>query len=193
MQGQEQNIFQPKAERVRTNDSKIAGLDERSTQAPEIAVHSSIISSPINRNINPTQIEHNVVTPESNLKNNALWLQMSEYVDQTQTQFLELRASHQRMKTLTACMDKIVKTLQEGHAQLRKASEETNKRLNQVIEKQNHSKSDRNCMDQDINKLFSVYHNMRPQPQGHVMQDPYNQKEIKPDAILVNKGRSPSQ
>ncbi|MBW0479687.1 hypothetical protein O181_019402 [Austropuccinia psidii MF-1] len=90
-------------------------------------------------------------------------------------------------------MDKIVKTLQEGHAQLSKASEETNKRLNQVLEEQNHSKRHRDFLDQDINKLFNVYHNMKPQPQGHVMYNPYHQEDIKPDAILANKARSSSQ
>ncbi|MBW0523571.1 hypothetical protein O181_063286 [Austropuccinia psidii MF-1] len=34
---------------------------------------------------------------------------------------------------------------------------------------------------------------MKPQPQGHVMDNPYNQEDIKPDAILVNKAQSPSQ
>ncbi|MBW0555187.1 hypothetical protein O181_094902 [Austropuccinia psidii MF-1] len=85
-------------------------------------------------------------------------------------------------------MDKIVKTLQEGHAQLSKASEETNKRLNLVFEEQHHSKRDRDCLDQDINKLFNVYHNLKPQPQGQVMDNPYQ-----PDAMLMNKARSPSQ
>ncbi|MBW0536599.1 hypothetical protein O181_076314 [Austropuccinia psidii MF-1] len=193
MQGQEQNLFQPKAERVRPNDPEAVELGERSTQALKIVVHTSRISSPINGNITPTQVGHNVVTPESNLKNNSLWLKMSQYAEETQNQFTDLQESHQRMKTLTACMDKIVKTLQEGHSQLSKASEETNKRLNQVFEEQNHSKSDRDCLDQDINKLFHVYHNMKPQPQGHVMEDPYHQEEIKPDSMLVNKERSPSQ
>ncbi|MBW0577676.1 hypothetical protein O181_117391 [Austropuccinia psidii MF-1] len=90
-------------------------------------------------------------------------------------------------------MDKIVKNLQEGHAQLRKASEETNKRLNLVFEEQNHSKRDRDCLYQDTNKLFNVYHSMKPQPQGHVMDDPYHQDDIKPDAMLMNKERSLSQ
>ncbi|MBW0523114.1 hypothetical protein O181_062829 [Austropuccinia psidii MF-1] len=90
-------------------------------------------------------------------------------------------------------MDTIVKTLQEGHAQLRKDSEETNKRLNLVFEEQQHRKRDRDCLDQDINKLFNVYHKMKPQAQGHVINNPYHQDEIKPDAILVNKARSPSQ
>ena len=34
---------------------------------------------------------------------------------------------------------------------------------------------------------------MDPQPQGHVMDNPYHQEDIKPDSILVNKARSPSQ
>ncbi|MBW0485097.1 hypothetical protein O181_024812 [Austropuccinia psidii MF-1] len=90
-------------------------------------------------------------------------------------------------------MDKIVKPLQEGHAQLRKTSKETNKRLNQVFEEQHHSIRDRDCLDQEINKLFNVYHYMKPQPQSHVMDNPYHQEDIKPDSILVNKTRSPSQ
>ncbi|MBW0541795.1 hypothetical protein O181_081510 [Austropuccinia psidii MF-1] len=56
---------------------------------------------------------------------------MSKYSEQTQNPFSELQESHERMITLTASMHKIVKTLQEGHAQLSNASEETNKRLNQ--------------------------------------------------------------
>ncbi|MBW0468480.1 hypothetical protein O181_008195 [Austropuccinia psidii MF-1] len=118
---------------------------------------------------------------------------MSQFSEKTQKQLSELQASHERMKTLTASMDKIVKNLQEGHAQSRKASEETNKRLNQVFEEQHHRKRDSDRLDQDINKLFNVYHNMKPQPQGHVMDNPYHQEDIKPDAILVNKARSPSQ
>ncbi|MBW0484480.1 hypothetical protein O181_024195 [Austropuccinia psidii MF-1] len=90
-------------------------------------------------------------------------------------------------------MDKIVKTLQEGHAQLSKASEETNTRLNLVFEEQHHSKRDSDFVDQDIKKLFNVYHNMNPQPQGHVMDNLYYQYEIKPNAMLMNKARSPSQ
>ncbi|MBW0488543.1 hypothetical protein O181_028258, partial [Austropuccinia psidii MF-1] len=34
---------------------------------------------------------------------------------------------------------------------------------------------------------------MKPQPQGHVMDNPYHQKDIKPDAMLVKNARSPSQ
>ncbi|MBW0473925.1 hypothetical protein O181_013640 [Austropuccinia psidii MF-1] len=97
------------------------------------------------------------------------------------------------MKKLTASMDRIVNTLHEGHSQLSKASEETNKRLNQIFEEQHHSKRERDFLDQDINKLFNVYHNMKPQPKGHVMDNPYHQEDIKPDSVLKNKARSPSQ
>ncbi|MBW0556495.1 hypothetical protein O181_096210 [Austropuccinia psidii MF-1] len=192
-QGQEQDLFSPKAERVRPNDPEAVGLGKGSTQEPEVVVNNSRINSPLNRNITPTQIEHNAVSPESNLNSDALWLQMSQYAEQTQKQFAELESSHERMKKFTASMDKIVKTLQEGHAQLTKASEETNKRLNIVFEEQHHSRRDRDCLDQDMNKLFNVYHNMKPQPQVHVMDNPYYQDKIKPDAMLVNKARSPSQ
>ncbi|MBW0578117.1 hypothetical protein O181_117832 [Austropuccinia psidii MF-1] len=97
---------------------------------------------------------------------------MSQYAEKTQKKFAELQGSHESIKTLTDSMEKIVKTLQEGHAQLRKFSEETSKRLNLVSEEQHHSKRDRDCLDQDIKKLFNVYHKMRPQPQGHVMDNP---------------------
>ncbi|MBW0510521.1 hypothetical protein O181_050236 [Austropuccinia psidii MF-1] len=90
-------------------------------------------------------------------------------------------------------MDKIVRTLQEGPAQLRNASEETNKRLILVFEEQHHSKRDRDFPEQEINKLFNVYHSMNSQPQGHVMDNQYHQQDIKPDAMLMNKARSPSQ
>ncbi|MBW0518141.1 hypothetical protein O181_057856 [Austropuccinia psidii MF-1] len=187
-QGKEQHLFSPKAERFRPNDPETAELDERSTQEPEVVVNNSGINSPLNRNITPTQIENNVVTPESTLNSDALLLQMSQFAEQTKKPFAELQASHEGMKTLKASMNKIVKTLQEGHAQLSKSSEETNKRLNLVFEERNHRKSDRDCLDQYINELFNVYHKMKPQPQGHVMDNPYHQ-----DGILVNKVKSPSQ
>ncbi|MBW0521181.1 hypothetical protein O181_060896 [Austropuccinia psidii MF-1] len=90
-------------------------------------------------------------------------------------------------------MDKIVKALQGGHSKLSTGSEETNKRLNIVFEEKNHRKRDSYCLDQDINKMLNVYYNMKPQPQGHVMDNAYHQDDIKPDAMLMNKARSPSQ
>ncbi|MBW0586470.1 hypothetical protein O181_126185 [Austropuccinia psidii MF-1] len=190
--GQKQDHLQLEEERVRPNDPEAVVFGERSAQEPELAVHNSRISSFLNRNITPTQIEHNFVTPESNLNSNALWLQMCPYSEKTQKQFAELEESHKRMKILTASMDKIVENLQGGHAKLSKASEEANKRLNLVFEEKHHRKRDRDCLDQDINKLFNVYHSMKPQPQGHVMENQYNQDVIKPDDMLMKKERSPS-
>ncbi|MBW0559078.1 hypothetical protein O181_098793 [Austropuccinia psidii MF-1] len=118
---------------------------------------------------------------------------MSQYAEKTQKQFSELEASHERMKILTASMNRIVENLQEGHPQLSKASEENDKRLNLVLEEQHHSKTDSDFVDQDLNKLFNVYRSMKPQPQGHVMDNPYHQNNIKPDAMLWNKAISPSQ
>ncbi|MBW0481515.1 hypothetical protein O181_021230 [Austropuccinia psidii MF-1] len=193
IKGQKQDSFQPKEERDRPNDPEAVGLGERSTQEPEIVVNTSIISSPNNRNITPTQNKHSVVTPEINLKSDALWLQMSQLSEKTQKQFSELQESHWRMKTLTASMDKIVKILQEGHAKLIKASEETIQILNQVFEEQHHCKRDKEHLDQDINKFLNVYQDMKPQLQGHVFDYSYHQEDIKPYALLVKKERSPSQ
>ncbi|MBW0529977.1 hypothetical protein O181_069692 [Austropuccinia psidii MF-1] len=162
IQGQKKDHLQPEEERVRPNDPEAVGFGERSAQEQEVVLNNSRISSPINRNITPTQIEHNVFTPESNPSSDALWLQMFQCAEQTQKQFEELEESHERMKILTASMDKILKNLQERHAKLRKASEETNKRLNLVFEEQHHSKRARYYLDQDMNKLFNFCHNMKP-------------------------------
>ncbi|MBW0580271.1 hypothetical protein O181_119986 [Austropuccinia psidii MF-1] len=83
IQGEKQDLFKPKAERVRPHDPEVVGFGERSAQEPEVVVKHSRLSSPSNRNINPTQIEHNIVTPESNLNSDALWLQMSQYAEKT--------------------------------------------------------------------------------------------------------------
>ncbi|MBW0495970.1 hypothetical protein O181_035685 [Austropuccinia psidii MF-1] len=56
-QGQEEDLFPPKAERVRPKDPETVGLGERSIQEPEVVVNNLIINSPLNRNITPTQIE----------------------------------------------------------------------------------------------------------------------------------------
>ncbi|MBW0517259.1 hypothetical protein O181_056974 [Austropuccinia psidii MF-1] len=116
---------------------------------------------------------------------------MSQYAERAQKKFSEVEARHERMKRLTANIDRIVKTLQEGHSQLRKASEETKKILNLIFQEQHHSKRDRDCLDKDIIKMFNVYHNMNPQPQGHLMDNPYFKYDINPDAMLMNKAGSP--
>ncbi|MBW0517630.1 hypothetical protein O181_057345 [Austropuccinia psidii MF-1] len=79
IQREKQDFFQPLVERVRPNAPEAVGIGERSTQEPEVIVNTSRISIPINRNINPTQNEHNVVTPESNLKSDQIWLKMSQF------------------------------------------------------------------------------------------------------------------
>ncbi|MBW0471238.1 hypothetical protein O181_010953 [Austropuccinia psidii MF-1] len=63
IQGQKEEHLQSEEEIVRPNDPEAVGFGERSAQEPEVVVHNSRISSPINRNITPTQIENNVVTP----------------------------------------------------------------------------------------------------------------------------------
>ncbi|MBW0476250.1 hypothetical protein O181_015965 [Austropuccinia psidii MF-1] len=65
IQGQEQEFFQPKAERVRPNDLEPVGLGKRSTKEPQIVVNTSRISRLNNRNITPTQNENSVVTHEN--------------------------------------------------------------------------------------------------------------------------------
>ncbi|MBW0493729.1 hypothetical protein O181_033444 [Austropuccinia psidii MF-1] len=86
-QGQKQDLLQPEEERVRHHDPEAVGFGERSAQEAEVVLNNSRISSTINRKIIPTQIEHNVHTTESNLNSVALWLQMSQYAEQTQKQF----------------------------------------------------------------------------------------------------------
>ncbi|MBW0488654.1 hypothetical protein O181_028369 [Austropuccinia psidii MF-1] len=73
IRGPKQDQLQSKEERVRPNDPEPVVFGERSSQEPEVVVHNSRMISPINRNITPTQIENNVVTPESNLNSDALW------------------------------------------------------------------------------------------------------------------------
>ncbi|MBW0527894.1 hypothetical protein O181_067609 [Austropuccinia psidii MF-1] len=47
-------------------------------------------------------------------------------------------------------------------------------------------------LDQDLNKFFNVYGNMKPQPQGHALDNPY-QEYIKTDVLFDNMPRSSSQ
>ena len=56
---------------------------------------------------------------------------MSQYAEQSAKQFAEIEAGQERMRKTQASLEQIVKNLQEEYAQLSKASEETNKRLNQ--------------------------------------------------------------
>ncbi|MBW0490287.1 hypothetical protein O181_030002 [Austropuccinia psidii MF-1] len=90
--------YKGKTERVRPNDPEGVGLGERSTQEPEIVVNTSRISSPTNRNITPTQTEHNAVADESNLDSDKLWLQMSQFAVQTQEQLDDFKQLNGRLK-----------------------------------------------------------------------------------------------
>ncbi|MBW0510309.1 hypothetical protein O181_050024 [Austropuccinia psidii MF-1] len=134
IQGQKQDLFQPKAERVRPNDPEAVELGERSTKKPERVVDTSRISSPTNRNITPTQIEHNVVTPESNLNCYKLWLKMSQFAVPTQESLNYFKRFNERLQRNAILQEATIKAIQERCAQLRKSSEETNNGLNQVFE-----------------------------------------------------------
>ncbi|MBW0467653.1 hypothetical protein O181_007368 [Austropuccinia psidii MF-1] len=47
IQGKKQDLFSPKAERIRPNDTETVGIGEKSTQETEVAVNNSRISSPL--------------------------------------------------------------------------------------------------------------------------------------------------
>ncbi|MBW0534362.1 hypothetical protein O181_074077 [Austropuccinia psidii MF-1] len=66
-------------------------------------------------------------------------------------------------------------------------------RLNKVLEEKNHCKRDREYLDKDIYKMFNVCQNIKPQTQGNVLDNQYHQENIKPDDLLENKSRYPSQ
>ncbi|MBW0498620.1 hypothetical protein O181_038335 [Austropuccinia psidii MF-1] len=129
---------QSEAERVRPNDPEGVGLGERSTQHPEIAVNTSRISNLTNRNITPTQTGHNNVTPESNLNSDKLWLKISQLEMESQEQLEDFKRINERLQRNATLQEAKIKFIQESCAQLSKASEETNKRLNQVFEEKHH-------------------------------------------------------
>ncbi|MBW0470238.1 hypothetical protein O181_009953 [Austropuccinia psidii MF-1] len=116
---------------------------------------------------------------------------MSKFAMQAQEQLVDFKRLNDRLKRNVILQEATINAIQESCAQLSKASEETNKRLNQVFEDPHHCKRDRDFLDQEIKKI-NVYQNMNPQPEGHTLENPY-QGEIKPDDLLVNKARAPSQ
>ncbi|MBW0490191.1 hypothetical protein O181_029906 [Austropuccinia psidii MF-1] len=101
IQREKPDFFQPQAERVRPKYPEAVGLGERSTQKPKIAVNTSRISSLINSNITPTQNEHNVVKPESNLNSDQLWIQIPQFSVQNQEKFYELHKRNVWLQELT--------------------------------------------------------------------------------------------
>ncbi|MBW0465276.1 hypothetical protein O181_004991 [Austropuccinia psidii MF-1] len=118
---------------------------------------------------------------------------MSQFAVQTREKLDDFKILNEILQINTILQEAKIKAIQESCAQWSKASEENNKRLNQVFEEKHQWKRDRYCLDQEINKFFNFYQNKKPQPQGHTLDDPYHQEDIKPEAILRNKARSPSQ
>ncbi|MBW0475250.1 hypothetical protein O181_014965 [Austropuccinia psidii MF-1] len=57
IQGQKQDLFHLKAERVRPNDPEAVGLGERLTQDPEIVVHTSRSNSPLIELLPPLRLK----------------------------------------------------------------------------------------------------------------------------------------
>ncbi|MBW0504429.1 hypothetical protein O181_044144 [Austropuccinia psidii MF-1] len=171
IKGKEEDFFQPKAERVRPNDIEFFGLGEGSKKDQEIVLNTSNrIRSPATRNITPTQVEHSFITPDSNINRKEMWLEMSQFAEKTEETFSKLQENN-----------------------VSKASEETNKTLNQVLEEQHDCKRDRELLDQDIKKLFNFCQTIKPQPQRNALDNPYHQEDSKPDPLLDNKARSLSQ
>ncbi|MBW0471834.1 hypothetical protein O181_011549 [Austropuccinia psidii MF-1] len=102
IQGGKQDFFQPDEERFRPHDLEAVGLGESSTQEPEIAVDTSNrIRSPDNRNITTTQNEDSVFTHESHIKNNEMWLQMSQFSENTQENLANLQEKNEWSNKLT--------------------------------------------------------------------------------------------
>ncbi|MBW0469261.1 hypothetical protein O181_008976 [Austropuccinia psidii MF-1] len=142
--GQEQDFFQPEAERVSSYDPEIMGPVARSTKKQQTVVNTSnVASSPMIMSDISTQMKHNVVIPESTISSNTLWLQVSQFVEQTQKEFERLHESISRLQEVYTLQTKNIHTLQEDYTELYKASEDTKRRLNQVLEEQNHLKRDR--------------------------------------------------
>ncbi|MBW0587177.1 hypothetical protein O181_126892 [Austropuccinia psidii MF-1] len=145
-------------------DQEIAGPVARSTKKQQTVVNTSdAASSPKIRNDISTQMKHNVVIPESTISSNNLWLQFFHFVEQAQEELERLHESISRLQEVYTSQTKTIQTLQEDYIELYKASEDTKRRLNQVLEEQNHCKRDREYLDQDIDKLFNFCQKMKPQ------------------------------
>ncbi|MBW0566643.1 hypothetical protein O181_106358 [Austropuccinia psidii MF-1] len=102
-----------------------------------------------------------------------------------------LNKNNVRLQELLNLENTTIQTLQKGNSKLKKGSEETNKRLKQVLEEKYHSERYRDYLGQDIKKLFNLCKNMKPQSKGHVFgNNPNLQEDIKPDAPMESKDRS---
>ncbi|MBW0468140.1 hypothetical protein O181_007855 [Austropuccinia psidii MF-1] len=192
--GQKQDFFQPEAKRVRYYDPELVRPAKRSTKKQQKALNTSNeSSSPSIRNDISTHVKHNVVIPERTISSITLWLQFSKFVEQTQKEFERLHENISRLQEVYTLQTNTINTLQEDYTKLSKASEGSKRRPNHVLQEQTHCKRDGEDLDQDIDRLFNVFQNIKPQTQGNVLDIPYHQEDIKPDALLENKTRSPSQ
>ncbi|MBW0491730.1 hypothetical protein O181_031445 [Austropuccinia psidii MF-1] len=97
--GQEQDFFQPEEERVKPYGPEIVGPVERSTKKQQRVVNTSNEAiSPKIRNDVSAHIENNVVTPESTMSSNTLWLQFSQFLEQTHKEFEKLHENISRLQ-----------------------------------------------------------------------------------------------
>ncbi|MBW0522461.1 hypothetical protein O181_062176 [Austropuccinia psidii MF-1] len=80
--GQDQDFFQPEAERVRSYDPEPIGPAKRSMKKQQTVVNTSneLRSTRIRNDIS-TQITKNVVIPEITISSNTLWLQFPQFVE----------------------------------------------------------------------------------------------------------------
>ncbi|MBW0588934.1 hypothetical protein O181_128649 [Austropuccinia psidii MF-1] len=141
--GQEQDFFEPEAERVRSYDPEICGPVARSTKKQQKVVNTSnAASSPKIWNDISTQMKQNVVIPESTISSNTLCLQFSQFEEQTQKEFERLHESISRLQEVYTLQTKTIHTLQEDYTELCKASEDTKRRFNGMLEEQNNFKRD---------------------------------------------------
>ncbi|MBW0556632.1 hypothetical protein O181_096347 [Austropuccinia psidii MF-1] len=169
--GQEQDFFQPEAKRVISYDPELVGPAKRSIKKQQTVLNTyNEASSPRIMNDISTQIKENAVIPESTVSSKTLWLQFSQFVEQPRKEFERLHENISRLQEVNTLKTKAIHTIQEDYTKLSKTSEETKRRLNKVLEEQNHCKRDRNVLD-----------------------NTYHQEDIKADAFLENKPRSPSK
>ncbi|MBW0587154.1 hypothetical protein O181_126869 [Austropuccinia psidii MF-1] len=108
---------------------------------------------------------------------------MSKFSVQTQEQLHYFKRLNKELQRNAILQEAAIKPIPESFAQLSKSSEETNKRQNEVFEKQHNCKMDRDRLDKDINKLFTSYQGMKAQSQGHALDDPYHHKYLKTETV----------
>ncbi|MBW0479970.1 hypothetical protein O181_019685 [Austropuccinia psidii MF-1] len=119
--GKEQDFFQPEAERVRSYDPELVGPVSRSTNKQQTVVNNyNATSSPKIRNDISTQIKHNIVIPERSISSTTLWLQFSQFVEQTQKEFERLHESISRLQKVYTLQTQTIHTLQVDYTELYK-------------------------------------------------------------------------